>query len=123
LEAEVGRLFEAVLSETASNTGEVRFPVDLFEDAHATTVRAELPGVDRSAISVELVEGTLQIGARRVQKLGDREETVELKRSINVQEHVVQTDKISATYDNGVLTVALPKREEAKPRKVTVAIA
>jgi HSP20 family protein len=46
-----------------------------------------------------------------------------LKRSINVQEHLVQTDRISATYDNGVLTVALPKREEAKPRKVTVAIA
>lgn len=123
LEAEVGRLFEAALSETAASTAEVRFPVDLYEDAHATTVRAELPGVDRSAISVELVEGTLQIGARRVQKIGDREETVELKRSINVQEHVVQTDKISATYDNGVLTVTLPKREEAKPRKVTVAIA
>jgi HSP20 family protein len=34
----------------------------------------------------------------------------------------VQADKVSAAYENGVLTVTLPKREEAKPRKITVAI-
>lgn len=125
LEAEVGRLFEAALSETASAAAgaDVRFPVDLYEDAQATTVRAELPGVDRSAISVELVEGTLQIGAKRVQKIGDREETVELSRAIRVPEGAVQADKVSAAYENGVLTVTLPKREEAKPRKVSVAVA
>jgi HSP20 family protein len=123
LEAEVSRLFEAALSETNPAEAGVRFPVDLYEDAHATVVRAELPGVERAAISVELAEGALQIGAKRVRKTGEREETVELLRSIRVPEGAVQADKISAAYENGVLTVTLPKREEAKPRKVTVAVA
>jgi HSP20 family protein len=119
----VNRLFEAALSDTAPAETAVRFPLDIYEDAHLTTVRAELPGVDRAAISVELADGTLQIGAKRVHKTGDREETVELRRSVRVPEGTVQADKISAAYENGVLTVTLPKREEAKPRKVTVAVA
>jgi HSP20 family protein len=123
LEAEVSRLFEAAQSEPAPAETTVRFPLDIYEDAQLTTVRAELPGVDRAAISVELVEGTLQVGAKRQLKTGDREETVILRRSIRVPEGTVQADKVSAAYENGVLTVTLPKREEAKPTKVTVAVA
>lgn len=116
------RLFEAALSETAGATAE-RFPVDLFEDANATYVRAELPGVNRADIGVELVDGTLQLTAKRVVKEGGREETLELSRAINVPDSAVQADKVSAAYENGVLTVTLPKREEAKPRKISVAVA
>ncbi len=65
----------------------------------------------------------MQIGAKRIQKIGEREDVVELRRAINVPEGTVQADKVRAAYENGVLTVTLPKREEAKPRKVTVAVA
>ena len=122
LESQMDRLFEAALSETAG-VGAERFPVDLFEDANATYVRAELPGVNRADIGVELVDGTLQLTAKRVVKDGDREATLELSRAINVPDSAVQADKVSAAYENGVLTVTLPKREEAKPRKISVAVA
>lgn len=122
LETQMDRLFEAALSET-SGAGVERFPVDLFEDANATYVRAELPGVARADIGVELVDGTLQLTAKRVVKNGEREETLELSRTINVPDSAVQADKVGASYENGVLTVTLPKREEAKPRKISVAVA
>ncbi len=121
LETQMDRLFEAALSETVG-AGAERFPVDLYEDANATYVRAELPGVNRSDIGVELVEGTLQLTAKRVIKDGENEETLELSRAINVPDSAVQADKVGATYENGVLTVTLPKREEAKPRKISVAV-
>ena len=98
------------------------FPVDLYEDASATYVRAELPGVNRADIGVELADGTLQISAKRTTKVGEREETAEFSRALTVPEGAVQADKISAAYENGVLTVTLPKREEAKPRKISVAV-
>ena len=122
LEEQMDRLFEAALGETAGVSA-AGFPVDLYEDSAATYVRAELPGVNRSDIGVELVEGTLQITAKRTRKVGEREETAEFIRALTVPEGGVQADKISANYENGVLTVTLPKREEAKPRKITVAVA
>ena len=122
LEEQMDRLFEAALGETAGVSA-AGFPVDLYEDSAATYVRAELPGVNRSDIGVELVEGTLQITAKRTRKVGEREETAEFSRALTVPEGGVQADKISANYENGVLTVTLPKREEAKPRKITVAVA
>jgi HSP20 family protein len=121
LETQMDRLFEAALSETAGASAEP-FPVDLYEDTNATYVRAELPGVNRSDIGVELTDGTLQLTAKRSIKEGEREESLEFSRAITVPDHAVQADKISATYENGVLTVTLPKREEAKPRKISVAV-
>lgn len=122
LEAQMDQLFEAVRSDLGASAPD-RFPVDLFEDAQATYVRAELPGVNRADIGVELVDGVLQLSAKRTRKDGEREETVEFSRAITVPDGAVQADKISAAYENGVLTVTLPKREEAKPRKISVAVA
>ncbi len=118
LEAEMDRLFAAALDDPAPD----RFPVDLYEDANATYVRAELPGVARSDLGVELADGVLHLTARRSRPAASgRDETIEYSRAITVPEGAVQADKISAVYENGVLTVTLPKREESKPRKITVA--
>ena len=99
-----------------------RFPVDLYEDKDNTYVRAELPGIDRADLNVELVDDSLNISATRKTRVGEGEQSVALNRSVSVPDTAVQTEKISAAYENGVLTVTLPKREEAKPRKVTVAV-
>jgi HSP20 family protein len=99
------------------------FPVDLYEDGAATYVRAELPGVKRADIGVELVDGTLQLSAKRTHQVGEREETTQFSRALTVPEGAVQANKISAAYENGVLTVTLPKREEARPRKISVSVA
>jgi HSP20 family protein len=119
LEQQMGRLFEVALGESTAAPA-AGFPVELYEDAAATYVRAELPGVNRADIGVELADGTLQISAKRVRKVGEREETAGLSRALTVPEGAVQPDKISAAYENGVLTITLPKREEAKPIKIAV---
>lgn len=117
LESQVDRLFESALADLAAPTFAPRFPVDLYEDKDNTYVRAELPGVNRDAINVEMVDGYLNINASR--KQGD--ESFGLSRSIAIPE-AVQADKVAATYENGVLTVTLPKQEQAKPRKIAITV-
>lgn len=122
LEGEIDRLFASALGDYTGPTAVDRFPIDLYEDKDNTYVRAELPGVDRADIGVELVDGYLNIRVARKTREDGREESFALNRSVSVPDAAVQTDKISAAYENGVLTVTLPKREETKPRKVTVAV-
>ena len=117
LETEIDRMFETALADMSAPSGAPRFPVDLFEDKENLYVRAELPGVSREAINVEMVEDYLNLNATR--KSG--EEVFNLSRSITIPE-TVQADKVSANYENGVLTVTLPKQEQVKPRKITVSV-
>jgi len=117
LETELGRLFDSALADLAPIARSPRFAVDLYADKDNTYVRAELPGVNRDAISVEMADGYLNIGAtRQVQ-----DESVALNRSIAIPESV-QADKVTAAYENGVLTVTLPKQEQAKPRKINITV-
>jgi len=123
LETEINRLFETALTGSGGAFSNKRFPVDLYEDKENTFVRAELPGVNREDINVEVVDGNLTITATRKAPSvnGTEGETSSLTRSVSLADEV-QTDKITAAHENGVLTVTLPKREEAKPRKITVAV-
>jgi HSP20 family protein len=105
LDAEIDQLFQSG----------PRIPVELHEDKDSTYVRAELPGVSREAISLEVVDGYLNLTASRKQG----EETLNFNRSIALPENV-QADKVTATYENGVLTVTLPKAEAVKPRKIEI---
>ena len=123
LESEIDRLFSSALGELATPAFDHRFAVDLYEDKDNAYVRAELPGLAREDINVEMVDGYLSInGTRKVtDDDGKVTESFSLSRSLAIPE-AVQTDKVSAAYVDGILTVTLPKREEAKPRKVTVDI-
>ena len=123
LETEIDRLFETALSSFTDSTAASHFPVDLYEDKDNTYVRAELPGVNRDEINVEMVEDYLTISATRKTPAGsgENEQSFSFSRSVNIPDEV-QTDKVSAAYENGVLTVTLPKREEAKPRKISVSV-
>ncbi|MEN9404887.1 MAG: Spore protein [Verrucomicrobiota bacterium] len=116
-ESDIDRLFESALADYTAPASAPRFPVDLYEDKDNTFVRAELPGVNREAINVEMVDGYLNINAAR--KQGD--ESFSLSRSVAIPE-AVQADKVSAAYENGVLTVTLPKQEQAKPRKIAITV-
>ena len=124
LENEIDRLFENALTDFSA-TSPNRFPVDLYEDKDHTYVRAELPGVNREDINVEMVDGYLTINATRKtpahETTGEAGESYSFTRSVSVSDEV-QADKVAAAYENGVLTVTLPKREEAKPKKITVAV-
>ena len=122
LESEIDQLFETALGDFNAGAS-TRVPVDLYEDKDNMYVRAELPGVNREDINVEMVDDFLTITAARktANTEGSGEESFSFSRSVNVREEV-QGDKVTAAYENGVLTVTLPKREEAKPKKISVAI-
>jgi HSP20 family protein len=121
LESEIDRLLETALTGFAGASAPRQFPVELREDKDHAYVRAELPGVKREDINVELAEGDLTITAARKTPAaeGKGEETFSFSRSVSVPE-AVQTDKVAAAYENGVLTVTLPKAEAIKPRKIAV---
>jgi HSP20 family protein len=123
LENEIDRLLGTALSDFVAPALDLRPPVDLYEDKENTYVRVEVPGVNREAINVEVVDGYLTISASRKSQAneGDGEESLAFSRSVSIPENV-QADKVSAAYENGVLTVTLPKKEEAKPRKIAVAV-
>jgi len=119
LETEIDRLFAASLPTPAA----AGFPVDLYEDPNHAYVRAELPGVNRDDISVEMTDGVLTISAGRKtpQSEGQVEQSSPSSRSLTIPAEI-SGDQVTAAYENGVLTVTLPKREEAKPKKITVAV-
>jgi HSP20 family protein len=121
LETEIDRLFENALRDFGGAAAPDQFPVDIYEDANNTFVRAELPGVSREDVNVEMANGYLTIAATRKAGEGENENAFSSSRSVSVSEEV-DTANVVAAYENGVLTVTLPKREEAKPKKITVAV-
>jgi len=125
-----GRLLGADGGEQGAPLLEAWGPtIDLFEDKEAVTVNAELPGLKREDIELNLRDGFLTISGER--KREEKSETKELYRSERswgrFQRTVslpceVEADKIKAAYTNGVLSVVLPKAEKAKPRQIPIAV-
>ena len=121
LETEISRLFENTLADLAPVARAPRFPVDVYTDNDNTYVRAELPGVTREAINLEVADGHLTISANRKEQDQDQQQTAEFSRVIALPDNVA-ADKVTAAYADGVLTVTLPKQEQAKPRKIEIAV-
>lgn len=121
LEDEIDQLVSSALAGLSVTQPGRQFAVGLYQDSENAYVRAELPGVNRDEINVELVDGNLQISAVRKQRKADAEESFSVSRTIGLPDDV-HPGRVSAAYENGILTVTLPKREEAKPKKVSVAV-
>lgn len=99
--------------------------VDIFEDEHRMTLRADLPGVKRDAIEIDLREGVLTLTAQAVRvpenwRAVYREHEVGgFTRRFTLGERIDQA-KINATFEHGVLEVELPKAEAHKPRRIEI---
>ena len=100
--------------------------VDILERAEELIVQADVPGAASESIDVDFEDGNLTIHARVKPRQGD--EVDYLRREFGVGDfyrtfrisEAVDASKISAEYADGVLTLHLPKAEEAKPRKIAV---
>jgi HSP20 family protein len=123
LDSEIDRLFESACTGfSAESAPASSFAVDLYQDQANTFVRAELPGVSRDQIDVEVVGAELTISASRKAATGDKEPAASsISRTVSIPEGT-PADKVTAAYENGVLTVTLPKPEAAKPRKVAIQV-
>lgn len=101
--------------------------MDVKEDAEAYTVHLEVPGVPRDKIDISLQDGALVIRGSReqsVEKTEGQYRRVErsygnFSRSLSLP-RAVDASKVSADLNEGVLTVRLPKAEEAKPRQISI---
>jgi HSP20 family protein len=135
LRDEVDDLLHFALGRFAGTNGgsqslEGWFPVvDIYEDKDSLQVKAELPGLKKEDIEISLNNGYLTLSGERKQEV--RQETGEVHRSERWVGRFHRTislpcrvdpDKIKATYNDGVLTVALPKAEEAKPKQIPISV-
>jgi HSP20 family molecular chaperone IbpA len=98
--------------------------VDIFETKEGLAVVADLPGVDRSALDIRVADGILTIEGKSAHAVSGtpvaREyELLNFFRQFELPDEV-DADKISADLKHGVLTLRLPKKEAAKPRKIEV---
>ena len=130
LRHEIDRLFEEPFSSLAPSTSffEGWSPaVDIYEDKDKYTVKAELPGMKKEDIDVSLDGDTLTISGERKEEAekkegeGYRSERFfgRFQRSVTLPT-AVQSNKIEAAYKDGILTVNVPKSEEAKPKQIQV---
>ena len=101
-------------------------PVDIIEDAEAITVKADLPGVTKEHLSIGVdgdtltVEGSVSLGEPgSMQSVYAEVRVPHYKRSF-VLGRDLDTENISANLQHGVLTLRVPKREQAKPRRIEV---
>jgi HSP20 family protein len=101
-------------------------PLELVDDGDIVTITAELPGVDKDEVELTVLGDTLTItGEKKLPAEGGvnyiRHERPHGKfhRLIDLPYSVAQ-DRIKASYKDGILTIKLPKAEEAKPRQITV---
>ncbi len=101
-------------------------PVDIFEDKDGLTVVADLPGVEQKGLDVRVADGILTIQGRTAHvapgTVIEREyELLNFYRQFELPEEV-DSEKIAAELKYGVLTLHLPKKEKAKPRKIEVSV-
>ena len=103
--------------------------LDVLEEKDSYVVHVELPGINKEDVKLSLEQGALTITGER--KRETKNETVEayhlerfqgrFQRTIRLPESIA-ADQVKAQYKDGVLTVTLPKREEAKPRQIDIAL-
>lgn len=129
--AEVNRLandFAPTSGSPWDNYG-LRPAADILETEGGFEVTLDLPGVDSKAIQLQVQDQTLSVQAERRQAAPQKDATVHRAeraagtffRAFELPASVDGT-RVEARYDAGVLTVTLPKREEAKPRTIQVKV-
>jgi HSP20 family protein len=132
LRDEIDRLFESPLGEltrTSQLLSGWAPALDVYEEKDRFVVKAELPGLKKEDIEVSFHDGGVSISGER--KSEAKHEDVEVYRAERFfgrfQRTVtlptpVAVDKAKASYKDGVLTITLPKTEEAKPKHIDVSV-
>jgi len=130
LRDEIDRLFEAPLAELGRGSQLLSGwtpALDIYEDHDNVFVRLELPGMKKEDISLSLHNGSLSIsGERKGEEKAQEAEVYRSERFFGRFHRTitlptpVASDKVKAQYKDGILTVTLPKAEEAKPKHIDV---
>lgn len=101
-------------------------PMDAYREGDHVTVRFDLPGVDRDSIDVTVEQHTLTVTASRSWEPGDGVTVLSRERPMGTVTRQLylgedlDLDNLTASYDDGVLTIVIPVTEEAKPRHIEI---
>lgn len=132
LRDEIDRLFESPLTGLTRPSQLLSGwtpAFDVYEEKDRFVVKAELPGMKKEDIEVTFQDGSLSISGERKSETKHEEAEVyraerffgRFQRAITLPTSVAP-DKVKASYKDGVLTVTLPKTEEAKPKQIDVTV-
>jgi len=122
------REMDGIMSGVRRSAAASSFPlVNIYEDAESVRLCAELPGVDREKVAITFNEGVLTISGkseipealRNMTAIRQERSSGDFSKSVRIPIRVDQ-EKISAGFADGVLTVTLPKAEEAKPKTIRI---
>ena len=101
--------------------------VDIYEDEHYVTVKMEVPGIDQKDIDVRLENNTLTVrGERKFEKDEKEENFHRIERRYGsfyrafTLPNTLDSEKVQADYEGGVLKIKLAKKAEAKPKQIKV---
>ena len=134
LRDEIDRLFDSPLNALTSNSQQFLngwLPtVDLYEDRDHLVLKAEIPGMKKEDIEISLHGDVLTLsGERKEEEEWEKAETYRAERFLGRFQRTftlpvtVDASKVQASYKDGILTVTLPKVEEAKPKQIEVKVA
>lgn len=104
-------------------------PVDIYEDEGSVVIKADLPEIDQKDIDVKIEDTTLVLRGERRHEADFAKEKYhrieryygQFQRSFSLPP-TIDVTKVKASCDKGVLTIILPKKEEAKPKQITVEV-
>ena len=122
------REMDGLLSQYNGSPASTTYPlVNVYESAEELRVTAELPGMTKDSVSITFSDGVLGISGKReqpeqVKKMAAlRRERSEgaFEKTLRIPSKI-DTNAISASFTNGILTITLPKAEEAKPKTITI---
>jgi HSP20 family protein len=126
---ELNRLFNDAFGRSGeeSNLTSWAPAVDIFETEHELVVKADLPDIDPKDLDIRVENNILTIrGERKFEKKVDENNYLRVERAYGSfarsfsLANTVNAEAIKADYQNGVLTLSIPKREEAKPKQIKV---
>jgi HSP20 family protein len=120
---DIDRLFDQIVGTTSRPAV---MPVDAERDGDDFYVYFDLPGIDPDSIDLTVERNVLQVRAERPRRTRDGVEVVINERPTGVFSRqlflgdTLDTEKLEATYDNGVLTLRIPVSDRAKPRRIDI---
>jgi HSP20 family protein len=129
LQTEMNRLFNAAFEGEGGGTAARRWSpaMDLLETDEQFVLRADLPGMDESDVSIELEDNILTVsGERKAEHEEKREGYYRMERAYGTFSRSLTLPKgidpeaVSASFDRGVLEVRVPKPEQRKPRRISI---
>ena len=134
LQDRINRIFDESFSRTADLDDDISMSawkpsVDIYETDEAIILKAELPGIKKEDVSVEVKDNVLTLKGERAEEKEIKEKNYYRKerafgtfnRAFNLQ-HRIQPDKIKARFKDGILKIEIPKPVEEKPKQITVKV-